>query len=311
MTNSIQTTQMNWARFIGLIQTDGSFAWFWDRKDRTFRPRVILSAGTSNRELLTIVKQWLEGQDIVSQFQETTESCNLFVERQAQVQKVIKKIDETTEGYPTLLVDSKLVDYLALKYALKRTKEKANVNTPLERQAIFRELLDLKMIIFERNQTGRGIDMAEERKNLEQVLGVSNTQGLATPIYNNFLEQADQKGMQLVNQLQTTSETCDQCSEKFGQYIVGVMDGDGSFQVGFHRDNKRSQENYEFAPMFTLTDGYVCTKHHTIFDIFNQFFGNKAKPTGVAEGTRADRLYIKSRTVLSKLVSFTKKLNWC
>lgn len=311
MTNLIQTDIMTWPRFIGLIQTDGNINWFFDGKDKTFRPRITLTAGEKNKYLLDIVKEWLESQDIVCQCQRNQgdfgTSFNLYVERKAQVKKVINKIDEATEGYPTLLVDNKLVDFLALKHAFKRVDEKALVKTTLERKAIFGELADLKVTLLKRNLEQRSDVVASERANLEERLEVSNTEGLAKLIYNNILDQAEQKGTQLINQLQTTNETCETCSNKLDEYIAGAIDGDGSFQVGFHVNNTRSGPSYAFAPIFSLTDGYVSTKSHIILNLFNHFFGNTTSIAIVSQNVRAERLYIKSRKVLSKMVSFIKK----
>jgi hypothetical protein len=305
---------MTWPRFIGLIQTDGNINWFFEGRDKTFRPRITLSAGEKNKYLLDIVKEWLESQDIVCQCQRNQgdfgTSFNLYVERKEQVKKVINKIDEATEGYPTLLVDNKLVDFLALKHAFKRVDEKALVRTTLERKTIFGELADLKVTLLERNVEQRRIDVAAERAKLEERLEVSNTEGLAELIYNNILDQAEQKGTQLLNQLQTTNETCKNYSNKsnkLGEYIAGAIDGDGSFQVGFHVNNTRSGPSYAFAPIFSLTDGYVATKSHILLNLFNHFFGNTTSMATVGQNVRAERLYIKSRKVLSKMVSFIKE----
>lgn len=304
-----QTSQMTPGRFIGLIQTDGHFGWFFD-SDKTLRPRVYLTTGSSNSYLLlNIVKPWLEQQGITSQYQEKTDkfgtSCNLYVERQKQVEKVIQIIDQASKDYSTLLVDNKLADYLALKYALKRTRDKQKVTTTLQREVIFCELADLKMILLENNNKVRNVDLVEERQKTESKLGIKNSTGAAKQLYQKLLEEANQKSESLVNTLVNKGENCQNCSDTLGQFIAGIMDGDGSFQVGVSLA-PLNKPSYEFEPMFTLTDGYVRTRKHNIFELINQFFGNVTKPQPVG-GKNADRLYIKSREVLKNLAAFTTK----
>jgi hypothetical protein len=236
---NINTNGMNAARLLGLLQSDGHFGFFWD-KDKTFRPRIYLTAGEPNKYLLDdIVIPWLKSQNIKYLIHKhltnrDTYSYNLVIERQKQVSAMIALLDEATKKYPTLLVDDKLFQFLAMKECFRLTKIKNKFKTQAERAPIYKKLVDLKIKILKINAEQTRKNIPEERYKYEQRLGVKNTKGKANDLWISLKKEANQKSQALVNQLITTGENCTNCSFELGEYIMGIMDGDGSVQVGFH-----------------------------------------------------------------------------
>jgi|APGre2960657373_1045057.scaffolds.fasta_scaffold32799_1 hypothetical protein len=309
-TQTIQTTEMSWPRFIGLLQTDGSFIFFWEA-DKTLKPKVILTAGLKNQYMLSnVVKPWLQTQGILSQIQKKTGESgityNLSVERQDQVLKVIDKIDQCSAKQLAQLLDEKLTDYLVLKHVLKRTKEKKTGKTKDERVAIFKPLVDLKTILLEKNKAKNHQDSEKKRAETEKKLEISDTKGCGAALYIDLVAQSKQLSSQFVKKFGETGENCTSYSIELGQYVAGIIDGDGSFQVNFiiHEDKR---PNYEFKPAFTLTDGGLATEKHSIFELFNRFFGNSTKVQPVQDGKNF-RLTINSEKVLSQMVQFIPKV---
>jgi len=299
-------SQMTWPRFIGLLQTDGSFLFFWDKKDKTFRPTVILTAGQTNKYLLDeLVKPWLLEQDIncsIDDKKDQIGSYNLKIERQVQVKKVIEHIDENSEKYFAQLLDEKLTDYLVLKYALQRTEDKKKVRTTAERAAIFRELIDLKVILLEKNKEKNHLNSEEERKQMEEFLSVSDTKENGRVKYNSLLAQASALSDQFVKKIKDTKQNCTNYPPQLGEYIAGLIDGDGSFQVNFIIHQKQ-KPNYEFKPALTFTQGNLSTEKQNVFELLNLFFINLSKVQPVEDG-KYSRLTINSYEVLTRVINF-------
>lgn len=299
---------MNAARLLGLLQADGNFNFFWE-PDGTFRPKIVLTSGNFSF-LKDFVTPWLQSQEINSAIEsretEYGVTYNLFVERKTQVLKLIDLLDKACETYPTLLVDSKLISYLALKKAFVLTTQKKNVQSS-ERYEINMQLADLKIILLEINQEQTKRNISIERSKYEIRLKVSGSQGKAKALFEAIVAEANLKCKTLLKQLEESGENSTNSSFELGEFIVGLIEGDGSLQVGFHQNSKKTKPNFHLAPMLTLTDGYVLTDQHYALLLLNKFFNNNTQIQSVEKENNADRIYIKSRKILEKIVDFLEK----
>ncbi len=305
----------SWARFLGLLQSDGCALYFWDKSGRgarTFHPKIIITQGIHALPyLVDVIQPWLDKQGINNSIQERDSdkgiSYNLIIDRQTNIKKVLANIRTATQNLPTLLVDSRLVSLLSVEYAQKEWE--ASKQFPQARKDQIRKvLIDLKLILRKEISNPSPSVLAQERAEMESLFGFKNTQGQGQAIYNSLLKQANTKGKELISEIKAKKYSFKNCPKNLQEYLAGLIEGDCSFQVNFFTRVKNNKRAYEFKPMFTLTNGYVLTDKQYTMEIVNALLNSNVGAQLVGKNVKAVRLYVKPLKDVSAIAQFSDKV---
>lgn len=254
-----------------------------------------------------MVVDWLKAQGISVAERGKTDSFgtsnNVVIERQRNVLKTMENIEKAFQGYPTPFVDNKLIDYLSLKHAfavtakIKKLKPADNARKPL-----YAELIDLKCRQIEENAHSQHINSVQKRGDLEKLFGLpdKSSVGASDKTRKQLLKSANNLCEKFLSKVQSNPSGV---TDNFKQYIAGVIDGDGSFQVNF----QTTPSSFYCIPLFSITDGIVDTQKHYVLELFITLF-NLAEDVTDLKNIKgiisAGRSYARTPQSLKKLIEF-------
>ena len=331
----LKKSPMTWARFLGILQTDGCISWSFD-KDKAFHPKIIISITGKRPEFINQIADFLKDHGLKVQISNETftpegkseRAVNLTIERMDQCQKLINYIDKlNTDPFPISLVDQKKFDYEILKKIFELNKLRKKAKTESEKAAICSQIADLKEV-FHQEKVGHKHKDKQEFFNIFRIKNTSYTPGLAETIISDIEDNVRNISDQMVKLSQNFTTIAD-IPEPLGEFLAGVFNGDGSFQIDLishvnedgspqfanPTDPKRTpwrRPFFEIRPEITLTLKGKSRFGNLIFNIaFNILELPKTKQTSqkneptivdVGDNKDATRLCIRRKGVLKDSV---------
>jgi hypothetical protein len=311
------------ARICGFIQTDGHISFGMD-KDKTLNPRIIITQAESKRELLVVIKEWLYEKfqvnsnlspanapsPSVNPNDETKQQrgVNLTIDRQNNCLKLMKEIKSAEKEFDVpFLFDKKRLAFnlvfkaLHLRTIVKKTVENAqiyHINQFLKEEKPGTELLE--KLTPEELARRLGLDFTTLNKQA------------ATALIEEAKEEVQATGKKAVNDLDPNN-----IKSTLAEFIMGVIDGDGSFQVNFLThvpvDDNKNRRIFEIQPLISVT-GYKGESEYLYEILYKALVDPHYKKTVVCPeiDVKADRLLIKGLDAFKTFaIPLVKKYKLC
>jgi hypothetical protein len=267
---------MTWPRFLGLFQCDGSFG-FTPLQDGSVRPWMALSMGQKAQELRISAEQFMRNEGLSPQSQTDVDGRgdNVRVEGIEGCVQFVRKLDAVkVDNVSISLLGDKKADYELFKSGLEICSQLKSLGTykanaaarfALKQQICslilnFRVLRDTNYVLTEEEVKERLL------KDKDSVLVDVN------PVFKDAQVKAENHFNAFGNYCKRLNKVdITQLPEEVGEFCAGVIEGDGSFQVGTHthvdkndapqtRKPSKGQSRggdrprFEFVPMLTVTD---------------------------------------------------------
>jgi hypothetical protein len=318
MTKMIESP-MSWARLLGLLQTDGNFYFVFDKKDNAFKPRVTITVTPKRGKFITKIKDFLKsnGINVTKTNANPDRSVNISVERTRNCLVLINQIDLLDQKGFSLL-DQKKRDFEILKEAIRLNDAgKVNGARTLETK---KKLVDLKARLSEKELQTPSTSASNQRMDVlaEQLGLIDDTwKGSADKEWEKIKTITTDKTNAMVALSETVKGNVQNIPTELGEFMSGVWEGDGSFQISIktHVDaygnavvvrpaNKSPWKRrlIEIKPEINLTD-HSLQSSNGLYCIALNLFSSKPKAISkVGSGKRADRLYLKSVADLQAFV---------
>jgi hypothetical protein len=296
---------MTVARLCGLLQSDGNFGIIYE-KDKTLKPRIILSHTCVEICFLRGIKDWLFDRGIRCNLPlnstDRSHAVNLTIER-TNCRRLILLIElEEANTRTPLLFDRKRKDYLLMREAID-IKDNVDRSEGLTRREAAL-LTDIQMAGIRADRIGpKGLT----RGGLMARFGFPtfNSEGAATTRIEAITKRVIESGDEVKNILLNTR----QINPALAEFVAGLYDGDGSFRVGFEPnitiDGKKKSERlrtFTFSPQLILTNQKETDP--VLYSILNIIFGCPSSPrVELKEKTGQGVVYrIKSVRILKEFV---------
>jgi hypothetical protein len=299
-------SNMSIARFCGFLQTDGHITVLYS-SDKTQDVRIILTHSNKDYAWIYGIKCWFEDKlQITSNLPSNDKAIDPNIDQpglnlvfsRIQARNLINAIDAEEKKLSTfLLFDKKRIAYNLVKESI-RIKSSTN-KAPLTEELAC-QLVDIKKHLKE----GSGKIEKLTGAALIARLGFPNANfnNAADVIYQNAVTEAMNCGDIVFKNLDPKA-----LNPGLAQFIIGVMDGDGSFAVGLftHLDKNENtivgRRCFDLVPLLTVSSN--INEFFYLFSIIEKAFGSTLalKTNYVPKGTNlGTKIQIKNRENLKK-----------
>jgi hypothetical protein len=316
------TSAMSWPRLMGLLQTDGNI-YFLIELNKCFRPKITFSVTSKRPEFIKKIVDFLKKEDLNPQISpknylkvvnDNERGVNIYLERQKEVGKFLEKLTscEKNKNFVSCLGEKK-VDLEILKKVFLLNKERIETKDLMEKNTLLKQIFSLKLYLSE-NRIGPKHKIEQLLKKFD--LGdIDELRGISDNMRDACIKKARESDSLI---LQNNFEAVENISHEMGEFLSGVWDGDGSFQVNFFshldttgnkvlvtpKDPTRSswfRRCLEIKPQITLSDKATNKSElNPLFQLANHVFIGQIK--AVSSDQQANRFICNSDDNLKKRV---------
>lgn len=317
-TKKLQESPMTWARLLGLIQADGNFYFSMD-EDFALRPKITVSVTPKRDLFINKIYDFLkkEGFNPIKNVSENNErATNIVISRIDQCARLLEKINLLEQGGLSL-VGQKKIDCEILKEVinLNKTGKAADGSRTLDTKL---KLVDLKDKLSTKPLETNVLDQ-ESANLLAEQLKVDNWYNSASAEWREITNKAEKGTEEMIALSRRYQGNSKDIPQALGEFMSGVWDGDGSFQISIKSHvtkdggpvivtpkNKSPWKRrfIEIKPELSLTDHVKnSTSKNPLFIISENLFSSKPiKVSIVSQDKKAERQYYKSVADINKFV---------
>jgi len=297
--------------FCGLLQTDGHFSFTYENNG-TYRSKIVYTQSVDNIDLLLIIQNWLIKKfnikptlprlEMIDKYIAQGKSINLEVDREKAnlLFNLIQKQEK--ELQIPLLFDKKRKDFLIVQRStyLNQNTETRNQNSGI--------LTDLFMEIKKGRKGPPGLSREETIQRINPDFRLEDNNMAAEEIASIDLEVENFSR----NFFDTLEKQGELNNKDLNQFILGVMEGDGSFAVALEVPTEqffknpmvdqitKSKRFYKFEPYLSIT-GQKGDNNY-LYKLASLLLVNNVNPviSMVEKNSNSDRLYLKDIDTLKK-----------